>query len=791
MLAPSDLSSSQTIDRHPLTVPPETLVSEVVTLMSKARASCVLVTQQQKLVGIFTERDVVKITAAGKALADVEIAAVMTKQLITLPESAANNALSVVSMLRQHRIRHLPVVNELQELIGIATPQSIRDILQPADLLKLRLVADVMTNEVVKASITASVFDLAQLMATHQVSCVVIVNDDTQQNFIPLGIVTERDIVQLQAIGVDFTSVTAETVMSTPLLPTKKSETLWFANQQMTRYRIRRLVVVGDDGQLAGIVTQSSLLQIFDPLEMLESLNALQQLVEERTSELQIVNEKLHSEVIQRQQAQIALQHQMSSERLMGAIATRIRQSLNLEEILNTTVHEVRQFLGCDRVLLYQILPNGTGMVVTEAVNSGWKPILGQVFSPEVFPEEYHQQYVQGRISATADVENDEVLPCLIEFLQNLQVKAKLVVPIIKEEQLWGLLIAHHCSETREWQQLEIDLLEQLGTHIAIALKQSQLYQQVQTELIERQRAEEKLKQLAILLQQANDELELRVDQRTTELQHTLAQLQTEISERKRAEAELAKALEKEKELSTLKSRFVTIASHEFRTPLAIILVASELLKNYGHKFDENKKNKQFNKIKTAVQQTTNLLDELLLISKTASGRIEFNPQPLNIEEFCRDILEETELIQGLKHTFRFDCQGECVNVEIDEKLLRQMLTNLLSNAVKYSPNGGNIHFHLACEDQQVTFQIQDQGIGIPVTDRERLFEIFHRGSNIGDIPGTGLGNTIIKNAVEAHGGMITIESEVDVGTTFTVSLPTSQVRGEISCNSPVEPHND
>ena len=791
MLHPSDLSSDQTIDRHPLTVPPETLVSEVVTLMSQARVSCVLVTQQHKLVGIFTERDVVKMTAAGMALADVEIAAVMTKQLITLPETAANNALSVVSMLRQHHIRHLPVVNELQELIGIATPQSIRDILQPADLLKLRLVADVMTNEVVKASITASVFDLAQLMATHQVSCVVIVNDDTQQNLIPLGIVTERDIVQLQAIGVDFTSVTAETVMSTPLLPTKKSETLWFANQQMTRYRIRRLVVVGDDGQLAGIVTQSSLLQIFDPLEMFESLNALQQLVEERTSELQVVNEKLHSEVIQRQQAQIALQHQMFSERLMGAIATRIHQSLNLEEILNTTVQEVRQFLGCDRVLLYQILPNGTGMVVTEAVNSGWKPILGQVFSPEVFPEEYHQQYIQGRISAIADVENGEALPCLIEFLQNLQVKAKLVVPIIKEEQLWGLLIAHHRSETREWQQLEIDLLEQLATHIAIALKQSQLYQQVQTELIERQRAEEKLTQLATLLQQANDELEIRVDQRTTELQHTLTQLQTEIAERKRAEAELAKALEKEKELSTLKSRFVTIASHEFRTPLAVILVASELLKNFGHKFDEDKKNKQFNKIKTAVQKTTNLLDELLLISKTSSGRIEFNPKPLNLEEFCRDILEEIELIQGLKHTFIFDCQGECANVEIDEKLLRQMLTNLLSNAVKYSPNGGNIHFHLACDDQQVTFKIQDQGIGIPVTDRERLFEIFHRGSNVGDIPGTGLGNTIIKNAVETHGGMITIESEVDVGTTFTVYLPTTRIRGEISCSSPVEPHND
>ncbi|MGB3207695.1 MAG: CBS domain-containing protein [Crinalium sp.] len=791
MLAPSDLPCHQTIDRHPLTVPPETKVSEVVTLMSFSRASCVLITQQRRLVGIFTERDVVKLTAAGMALADVEIAAVMTKQLITLKESAANNALSVVSLLRQHGIRHLPVVNELQELIGIATPQSIRAILQPADLLKLRLVADVMTNEVVKASVTASVFDLAQLMATHQVSCVVIVNDPTQQNFIPVGIVTERDIVQLQAIGVDFTSIVAETVMSTPLLLTKKRENLWLAHQQMIKYRIRRLVVVGDGGEVAGIVTQSSLLQIFDPLEMLESLNALQQLVEEKTSQLRVVNEKLQSEVIQRQQAQIALQDQMSSERLMGAIATRIRQSLNLEEILNTTVQEVQQFLGCDRVLLYQIFPNGTGSVVTEAVNQNWSPILGKVFPKEVFPQEYHQEYIQGKIRAIANVENGEVIPCLIEFLHNLQVKAKLVVPIIQEEQLWGLLIAHHCSTPREWQQLEIDLLEQLATHIAIALKQSQLYQQVQTELIERQRAEEKLTQLATLLQQTNDELEIRVEQRTTELQHILAQLQTEIADRKRAEAELVKALEKEKELSTLKSRFVTVASHEFRTPLATILIATELLKGYGHKFSEEKKNKQFNMIKTAVQRTTNLLDQLLLISKTASGRIEFNPKPIKVKEFCGEILEEVELLQGQKHSFIFTCQEEEFNVEMDEKLLRQMLTNLLSNAVKYSPKGGNIHFHLACKNQQVIFKIQDQGIGIPVPDRERLFETFHRGSNVEAIPGIGLGNTIIKNAVEAHGGSITLESEVDVGTTFTVYLPIRQVRGEISCSSPVEPHND
>lgn len=599
MLDSEVLDLSQTIDRNFLTVTPNTPLSEVITLMSSERASCVLVTQEQRLVGIFTERDVVKLTAVGSNSSGVAIADVMTRQIVTLAESETQNILNMLSLLRQHHIRHLPVVNAQNEVIGIITHGSIREILQPADLLRLRRVSDVMTQTVITASTSASVFQLTQLMAEHQVSCVVILQDDTLANLYPVGIVTERDIVQLQAMKVDFTQVRAEKVMSTPLLPSQLTETLWSAHQKMRQYRIRRLVVVGDAGDLVGIITQSSLLSVLNPIEMLAALEALQQVVQERTTELQIANEQL------------------------------------------------------------------------------------------------------------------------------------------------------------------------------------------QNEIIERQRAEGKLQEFASILKKNNDDLETLVAERTSELSNTLEQLKLEVAQRKRSEAGLAKALQKERELSELKTRFVTLASHEFRTPLSTILVSSDILKSFGHKLDEKQRMKKLDKIKSAVQQLTSLLDDILLIGKSSSGFIEFLPQKIDIKSVCQEIVEEISLTDGHLHSLIFNCKGEFFRVEMDEKLLREMLVNLLSNAIKYSPPGGSIYVNLVCENGQTILQVKDRGLGIPLSDREDLFEIFHRGSNVGTISGTGLGTVIIKNAVEAHGGTIAVESELGQGTTFTVCIPTRQVRGNIKCLSP------
>ena len=245
-----------------------------------------------------------------------------------------------------------------------------------------------------------------------------------------------------------------------------------------------------------------------------------------------------------------------------------------------------------------------------------------------------------------------------------------------------------------------------------------------------------------------------------------------DITKRKQAEIEIRKALEKEKELSELRYRFVTMASHEFRTPLTTILSSSDLIKSFGHRLSDEKKLHHLNKIQTAVKKITNLLDDILLIGKSESGHMEVNPVLLNLELFCRDLVEEMEMKDDKKHIFDLRCQGDCSSVAMDEKLLGRIINNLLDNAVKYSPGGGLVQINLVCDGNQSIFQIRDEGIGIPASEQSRLFQVFHRASNVGSISGSGLGMAIIKQAVELHGGTITLESEVGVGTTFTVCLP-------------------
>ena len=244
-----------------------------------------------------------------------------------------------------------------------------------------------------------------------------------------------------------------------------------------------------------------------------------------------------------------------------------------------------------------------------------------------------------------------------------------------------------------------------------------------------------------------------------------------DITERKRAEADIRNALEKEKELNELKSRFVSMTSHEFRTPLTTILSSAELLQDFGNIWDEEKKLKHFLRIQTSVTHMTGLLNDVLLIGKAEAGKLEFKPTPLDLISFCRELTEEMELAAE-NHTIIFCSGGDCTNACMDEKLLRHILSNLLSNAIKYSPSGGTVKLELIGEQKTVMFHIQDRGIGIPQADLIQLFDSFHRASNVGTISGTGLGLAIVKKAVDLHNGQIFVKSEVGVGTTFTVKLP-------------------
>ncbi|MCC6614948.1 MAG: PAS domain S-box protein [Anaerolineae bacterium] len=256
-----------------------------------------------------------------------------------------------------------------------------------------------------------------------------------------------------------------------------------------------------------------------------------------------------------------------------------------------------------------------------------------------------------------------------------------------------------------------------------------------------------------------------------------------DVTERKQAQEELQAAellrmeLEKEKELLQLKERFISIVSHEFRTPLSVIVFSAELMYQYYDRMPRDRQVKHVREILAQGQFMVGLLDDVLTVNKARSGKLEFNPQPLDVVAFCETTLERLQVVDQGRHHFVFTYEGELSHVVLDEKLLQHILVNLLGNAVKYSPNGGDVRLQVTRLNGEVIFRVSDQGIGIPQASLARLFEPFYRAENIGDISGTGLGTAIIKDSVDLHKGTIVCESEVGVGTTFTVKLPTAYAR--------------
>ncbi|MUG99893.1 hypothetical protein F7734_49525 [Scytonema sp. UIC 10036] len=236
--------------------------------------------------------------------------------------------------------------------------------------------------------------------------------------------------------------------------------------------------------------------------------------------------------------------------------------------------------------------------------------------------------------------------------------------------------------------------------------------------------------------------------------------------------AEISKALEKEKELNELKSRFITTTSHEFRTPLTKILGMTEILEHYSHKWSEDKKRVYFFGIKNNIKYLTQMLDEILLLDLAEAEALELNPSFIDIGEICQDLVKELQTVKGNQHKLKFSNQSIRLQGLLDEKLLRQVLKNLLLNAIKYSSPGSIVNLKLIGHQQEAVFQIEDQGMGILPEDIEFIFEPFHRGKNVENIPGTGLGLTIVKKILCLFGGNSTVKSEVGVGTTFTVSIP-------------------
>ena len=984
--------------------------------------TCVLVTDGAAPIGILTQQDIIRLIASNIALERLTVGDVMTQPLITMAVADFHEPFAPLALFQQHGIHHLPIVNARQHLIGLVTASSLRQMPQAANLLKLQHVKDVVETQILRAAPTVSVLRLAQLMSEYEVNYVALV-DETTAGVMPVGLVTAADILQLQAQRANLEQIPAERLILSPYSCVDLADSLWVAYEEMQQQQRGQLLVTNSQGALVGWITDYRLLRAGDPAEIQKVMRHLRQSLRQMEAEkidlLKNRNAELERQVrvrtLQIEEQSQRILKELRSSRLLAETAMRIQQSLDLKEILNITVSEVRQLLQCDRTLIYRLQPDPQGSVVVESVTNQNLSLLGKELIDPCFSKALQDTYCQGHIQAVENIQRADLSPCYIEFLQQLQVKANLVIPLMQEDKLWGLLIAQHCTQPRRWQSWEINLLTQLSTQVGIAIQKTELYRQLQAELKERQQAE-------IALQQSNEALEIRVEERTAswrqvneqllseiaernrveiELRHAKEKLEAvlnavpglvswvdsdlryegvnchlaamfnrpaesfigqdvgfisgnskltnffqrlfqspdqrvseeitvyldeapqtyliaaqkyndnksivsigiditehqkaeialqeseakfrnlveqtndwvweidrnlvftyvnpkvkeitgyepeeilnhqifeflpedesirfstvfnhfffrpeafthiekklihkdghrvdvessgspvfniqgelqgyrgitrDITERKQVERDIRKALTKEKELGELKSRFISMASHEFRTPLTTIYASAEALEHYRHRWSEEKNTGYLHRIQATVKHMTSLLNDVLIVGRADSGKLDCQPKWMDLEEFCRDLAVELQLGSGDDQRIEFSCTGDLKQVWADEKLLRQILGNLLSNALKYSPIHTQCYFQADRKGKNIVFRVQDEGISIPLADQKQLFDLFHRASNVGNIPGTGLGLAIVKKSVDAHGGKISFVTESGVGTTFTVVLPSLEV---------------
>jgi two-component system, cell cycle sensor histidine kinase and response regulator CckA len=828
------------IDRAPVMVSAETSVSTVIASMSQVWGSlctlsgvvagedgippdrsCVLVMDGMQLAGVLTERDVVKLTASEVNLSSLSVAEVMTRELVTLTQLPSQDILAALSLMRRHHIRHLPILDVQGGVVGLVTPSLIRDRLQPIHLLKLRTVADVMTQTVVQAAATTSILSIAQQMTAHQVSCVVIV-EPGEHGQRPIGILTERDIVQFQVLELDLIHTPVQTVMSFPLFVLRPGDALWAAQQEMQTRRIRRLVVTDEAGVLQGILTQTSLLKMLDPVELLSVIETLQQQIQEEVQRKRVVESDLRQAYADLEQRITQRTHDLTQAN--AQLQAEIQQRRQVEQSLQETLRSLEfQKQALDQAAIVAITDRqGIITYVNEQFcrisQYSQEELIGQThriinsgYHPPTFFQELWQTIANGKIWK-GEIKNKAkdgsyywvattIIPFFNEFgkiyqylairfdiTDRKQAEAKIreqaeLINISSDAILVRDLKHHICF----WNQ---------GAERLYGWRQDEVLDRDASELLFTEKSPDVETALATVCTTGEWQGELHKvskagQQVTVESRWTLVRdeagqpssilsVDTDITEKKLLEAQFLRAQRLES-LGTLASG----VAHDLNNILTPIVAVSQLLPMRLKEPDVQSQN-FLQILQNSARRGTDLVQQILAFGRGAGGQravIQVGHLITEIGKVARQTFPKNiELSISLTEEGLWP-------VAADATQIHQVLMNLFVNARDAMPQGGTLgvkaenlyidetyaRVHIdAHVGSYVVITIADTGIGIPLETIDRIFEPFFTTKALGK--GTGLGLSTALGIIRSHGGFLNVYSEVNKGTRFKVYLPAEEV---------------